>query len=98
MPVGGMFTITTITSGHKGSFDHIPESSPPFPLDYVDDFQSTEDSQNARWVNDGHSNVRHITSGLFLKAGCLRNMDGPGGLRIKSGRLKSIAQLMARRA
>ncbi|CAK9054683.1 unnamed protein product [Durusdinium trenchii] len=65
VPVGGMFTITTITSGHKGSFDHIPESSPPFPLDYVDDFQSTEDSQNARWFADqiGAFEIHRSTDG-----------------------------------
>ena len=50
VPVGGMFTITTMTTGQKGNFEKIPPSSPSFPLDYADDFQSTEESQNARWL------------------------------------------------
>ncbi|CAE7706485.1 galc [Symbiodinium pilosum] len=52
IPVGAMITITTIKTGGKGSFQHIPPSSPSFPLDYVDDFQSTDDSRNARWFAD----------------------------------------------
>ena len=50
VPIGSMFTVTTLTSGHKGSFDQIPSTSPSFPLDYTDDFQSTPESQNARRV------------------------------------------------
>lgn len=52
VPIGSMFTVTTVTSGHKGSFDQIPSTSPSFPLDYADDFQSTPESQNARWFAD----------------------------------------------
>merc|ERR1719498_1766041 len=52
--VGDMFTITTLTDkGNKGSFKQkIPPSSPSFPLPYSDDFKSTEDSQDAKWLAD----------------------------------------------
>mmetsp|Transcript_16415 Transcript_16415/g.38937 ORF Transcript_16415/g.38937 Transcript_16415/m.38937 type:complete len:903 (-) Transcript_16415:167-2875(-) len=52
IPVGSMFTVTTIKSGSKGGFPSIPPSSPSFPLDYADDFQGTPPSSNARWFAD----------------------------------------------
>jgi len=52
VPVGSMYTITTMTTGQKGGFDEIPLSSPSFPLSYSDDFQSTPESHNARWFAD----------------------------------------------
>ncbi|CAE7023212.1 galc [Symbiodinium natans] len=53
VPIGGMLTVTTIKTGRKGTFlSRIPPSSPSFPLDYMDDFQTTEDSRNARWFAD----------------------------------------------
>lgn len=48
VPVGSMYTVTTMTTGQKGGFDEIPLSSPSFPLSYSDDFQSTPESHNAR--------------------------------------------------
>ena len=53
VPVGAMITVTTIKTGEKGSFQGIPPSSPSFPLDYADDFQSSVDSQNARCLQCG---------------------------------------------
>lgn len=51
--VGDMYTITTLTDkGHKGDFGKIPDSSPSFPLPYSDDFKSTEESQDAKWLAD----------------------------------------------
>jgi len=52
VPVGSMFTITTLKTGQKGGFDGIPTSSPSFPLDYHDDFQSTAESENAKLFAD----------------------------------------------
>lgn len=69
VPIGSMFTVTTVTSGHKGSFDQIPSTSPSFPLDYADDFQSTPESQNARRVphvaDEPNSTNKHISGKPF---------------------------------
>ena len=51
VPVGAMITVTTIKTGQKGSFQGIPPSSPSFPLNYADDFQSSADSENARCLH-----------------------------------------------
>eukprot|EP00439_Symbiodinium_sp_Y106_P005552 s4381_g1.t1 len=65
VPVGAMITVTTIKTGEKGSFQGIPPSSPSFPLDYADDFQSSVDSQNARWFADqiGSFEIHRVEDG-----------------------------------
>lgn len=51
--VGDMYTLTTLTDkGHKGTYADVPASSPSFPLPYEDDFASTEESQDAKWLAD----------------------------------------------
>lgn len=53
IPVGAMYTISTITSGpRKGSHGTPPASEPSFPLPYSDNFQGVEDSQEAKYFTD----------------------------------------------
>jgi len=52
VPVGAMFTVTTLKVGHKGSFGIPPAASPLFPLPHVDTFQLTEDSHDAPMLSD----------------------------------------------
>jgi len=52
VPIGAMYTVTTVKTGSKGSFGTPPMSSPSFPLPHLDDFQSTGDSKNAAYFSD----------------------------------------------
>ena len=52
IPVGGYFTITTLSSGEKGTAGDIPESAPRFPLPYSDNFDAVTESQEAPYFAD----------------------------------------------
>ena len=53
VPVGAMYTVSTILSGPtKGSHGAVPPSTPAFPLPYADDFSEVRDSQEAQYFAD----------------------------------------------
>lgn len=51
--VGDVWTVSTIDTAKKGSFDtQVPLSSTQFPLPYYDDFEEYRDSQEAKYFTD----------------------------------------------
>eukprot|EP00039_Didymoeca_costata_P019847 m.339152 g.339152 ORF g.339152 m.339152 type:complete len:813 (+) comp18686_c0_seq1:84-2522(+) len=51
VPIGAMITLSTL-KGTKGNIPDRPTSQPKFPLPYKDDFQSYNDSSEARYLSD----------------------------------------------
>ena len=54
IPVGGVYTVSTVTDARKGSFagNLAPASTPQFPLPYHDDFQSYLNNSEAMYFAD----------------------------------------------
>ena len=51
--VGDVWTVSTIDTAQKGTFDTpLPKSNPQFPLPYQDDFEGYRDSREARYFTD----------------------------------------------
>ncbi len=50
---GDYFSVSTVMTAHKGSFDHVPRSQPRFPLPLSDDFDTAVvSSQPKFWSNE----------------------------------------------
>lgn len=52
VPIGAMYTLTTLRTGKKGFFDPPPTASPAFPLPYHNDFQELTPSKDAPLLAD----------------------------------------------
>ena len=51
--VGDVWTVSTIDTAKKGSFDtQVPKSNTQFPLPHYDDFEDYEDAQEAKYFTD----------------------------------------------
>ena len=50
--VGDFYTVTTVTTGVKGSFSETAKSVPQFPLPYADEFESYPTSQEPHYFSD----------------------------------------------
>ena len=51
--VGEVWTVSTIDTARKGSFDtQVPKSNTQFPLPHYDDFEDYEDAQEAKYFTD----------------------------------------------
>jgi len=52
LEVGDFYTVTTISTGKKGSFGEATPSVPQFPLPYSDDFETYTESSEAKYWTD----------------------------------------------
>ena len=76
VPVGGYYTLTTLSSGNKGAVGTIPNSDPKFPLPYADDFDSVSESQEARYFSDqiGAFEVHNASLDAKKRKGVMKQM------------------------